>query len=539
MLKSSEILSPVSFPATSRAGLPILVKSEWAITALLALIAGLPTLALWNRASYLTGDSYQYLRAATTFANGQGLRDMSGNPFTVMTPLYPLLIGIIHRLAPAIDIETTARLVSFAGATTAVIALYWLLRSRYSLRFSLAGALLFALLPLRVWSGLWALSEGLYLGLVMLGIAVLFRPHHRSWFSAALGGSLLGLAYLTRPEANLYVVGVIILFFIKAWRGPKTALLILAGFLLVALPYHAWVYKMTGNPGSGRAKILLAQSQSLYEGNLSRVFLLEEVRPDGSTVSRLGSEMTLSAVARRYVFFARVEIGRLLYLLGPYFLVMALLIVGIAVCVPRNIRLVISKFQFADAWPFVLASWLLFLPLLHIEDRYLLPVLPAVLVWLVMIMLALQKLVEPKLPQRFRQFAVLIPLAFISVFVLSYGYRLATQLPQNNPSMFARNTAHWWESESLSPAPILSQNPDLAFFTNGEHRWMPAGEPADVLKYAQRNGVNYIYVSSQDVASPLNNLLLGDTARIPGSLKLLHEESDGARLGRLFAFKTF
>jgi len=539
MLKSSELVSPVSFPATSRADLPILVKSEWALTALLALIAGLPTLALWNRASYMTGDSYQYLRAATTFANGQGLRDMSGNPFTVMTPLYPLLIGIIHRLVPAIDIETTARLVSFAGATTAVIALYWLLRSRYSLRFSLAAALLFALLPLRVWSGLWALSEGLYLGLVMLGIAVLFRPQNRSWFSAALGGSLLGLAYLTRPEANLYVAGVITLFFIKNWRGPKTALLILAGFLLVALPYHVWVYKMTGNPGSGRANILLAQSQSLYEGNLSRVFLIDEVLPDGSKVSRLGSEMTLSAVAKRYAFFARVEIGRLLYLLGPYFLVVGLLIAGLAVCAPMNIGLVMRKFQFAAAWPFVLASWLLFLPLLHIEDRYLLPVLPAFLVWLVMIMLALQKLVEPKLPQRFRQFAVVIPLAFIAVFVLSYGYRLANQLPENDPSMFARNTAGWWKAERLSPAPILSQNPDLAFFTNGEHRWMPAGEPADVLKYAQRNGVNYIFVSSQDVASPLNNLLLGHTAGIPESLKLLHEESDGARLGRLFAFKSF
>ena len=105
MLKSSELVSPVSFPAPSRAGLPILVKSEWAITALVALIAGLPTLALWNRASYLTGDSYQYLRAATTFANGQGLRDMSGIPFTIMTPLYPLLVGVIHRLVPAIDMK--------------------------------------------------------------------------------------------------------------------------------------------------------------------------------------------------------------------------------------------------------------------------------------------------------------------------------------------------------------------------------------------------------------------------------------------------
>src|SRR5258705_11032373 len=194
---------------------------------------------------------------------------------------------------------------------------------------------------------------------------------------------------------------------------------------------------MTGSPGLGRAHFLVAQSQSLYEGNLVRVVLIAEVLPDGSSVCRLGSEMTVSAVAKRYAFFARVETGRLLYLLGPYFLVLGLLIAGLAVCAPMNIGLVMRKFQFADVWPFVLASWLLFLPLLHIEDRYLLPVLPAFLVWLVMIMLALRKLVEPKLPQRLRQFAVCIPLAFIAVFVLSYGYRLPTQLPQNNPSMFA------------------------------------------------------------------------------------------------------
>ena len=247
---------------------------------------------------------------------------------------------------------------------------------------------------------------------------------------------------------------------------------------------------VAGNPGSTHAHFV-GPISSFTKGNFSRAFLLDEVRPDGSSFPPwLGND---SERGRGDMIFARI--GRLLYLLGPYFLVMALLIAGVAVCVPWNIRLVMRKFQFADAWPFVLASWLLFLPLLHIEDRYLLPVLPAFLVWLVLIMLALQKLVEPKLPQRYRQFAVFVPLAFIAVFVLSHGYRLANQLPQNDPSMFARNMAGWWKSERLSPAPILSQNPDLAFFTNAEHRWMPAGEPADVLKYAQRNGVNYIFVS--------------------------------------------
>ena len=536
--KSSEFVLPASFPVTSKATLPLLVKSDWAISVLLALAAALPALALWSRGSYLTGDSYQYLRAALTFAQGQGLRDMSGNPFTVLSPLYPLLVGSVHRLLPMLDFETTARLVSLAGATAAVIALYWLLRARFSRRISFAAALLFALLPLRVWSGFWILSEGLYLGLLLTGMAVLFRPAGRFWLRALLGGVLLGLAYLTRPEANLFVAAVIGLFLIKGHHGPKRALLIVAGFLLVALPYHAWVYQVTGSPGSGRLHILLAQSQSLYEGNLSNVFLLDQVRPDGSLVSRLGSEMTLGAVMQRYLFFARIEVGRLLYLLGPYLLVLALLIVGAALCLSRNVGRVLREFQLAAAWPFVLASWLLFLPFLHVEDRYLLPVFPAFLFWLVLIVLAIEKQLETKLPQRSKQWAALLPLTLITLFVLSYGYRLVTQLPQSDPSVLARNTARWLEAEQLSPAPILSQNPDLAFFSNQLHRWMPAGEAVDVLKYAQRSGLHYIYVSSQDVPGPLNDLLLGNTAQLPDSVKLLHEESDGSNLGRLYEIKS-
>ncbi|MGH9873562.1 MAG: hypothetical protein ACRD9S_14020 [Pyrinomonadaceae bacterium] len=537
MLKSSEIISPVSFRAGSSASASVVLKSEWTMTALLALIAGLPTLALWNRASYLTGDSYQYLRAAMSFANGQGLRDMSGDPFTVLTPLYPLVIGIIHRLVPTMDIETAARLVSFTGATSAVVALYWLLRARYSLRVSFAAALLFALLPLRVWSGLWALSEGLYLGLLMLGVAVVFRPASRSWFTVALGGFLLGLAYLTRPEAILVVAAAVILTSIKVQPGRKMALTVLAGFLLAAAPYHAWIYRETGSASSGRLGPLLAQSQALREGDLSRVLLINQVRPDGSSVPQPGSDMSLNSAGKRYFFFARTEIERLLYLLGPQWLVLVLLLAG-GILGLRKIRTAIRGSQLSAVWPAVLASWLLFLPFIHIEDRYLLQAMPAVLIWLVLIIMAVHKHSENGLPQRFKPLAAFIPGAIIAVFVLSYGYRLATQIPQSDPTALARNTAQWWESERLSPAPILSQNPDLAFFTNGQHKWMPAGEPADVLKYAQRNGVRYIYVSSQDVPSSLNGLLLGNTKSLPESLKMLHEESDGSRLGRLFVFKS-
>jgi hypothetical protein len=63
---------------------------------------------------------------------------------------------------------------------------------------------------------------------------------------------------------------------------------------------------------------------------------------------------------------------------------------------------------------------------------------------------------------------------------------------------------------------------------------MPGGEPDLVVTYAQRNGARYIYVSSQDAQTQLNDLLLNNNAPVSVSLKLLHEETDGTARGRLF-----
>ena len=533
MLKS-ELVAPLTIGSTKRISWIALLKSDWAVSGVLVLVCAIPALALWRHSNYLTGDSYQYLRAAQTFAAGQGLRDMSGEPFTVLTPLYPLLIGAVHRLFANVDIETIARLVSFAGAAAAVVGLYWLLRVRYSLWISFSGALMFALLPLRVWSSFWVLSEGLYVGLLILALAVLFRSRKRLWVAGA-GGLLFGLAYLTRPEAILCFAGAVALSAMQSRDGRKRALAIVAGFLLVAVPYHAWVYRMTGNPSSGRLRILLAQSQAIYEGNMSKMLVFNQASADGALTQSLRSEMTPTAVGKRYLFFARTEIQRLLYLLGPHLLVIVLLLVGALLSLSGNIVRMVRGLQFADAWPFLLASWLLLLPFLHVEDRYLLQVMPAFLLWLILIAVAVQKLAAAKLRGRSKLVAPLIPLAFMSVFLLSYGYRLTTQIPQGDSSALARGTARWLDSQKLSAPTILSQTPDLAFFSNGKHLWMPSGEPDHVLKYARRSGASYVYISSRDVRTPLNNILLGDVTVVPASFHLLHEESDGSVTARLFS----
>ncbi len=508
------------------------MKRDWVVSGLLVFACAIPALALWRHSSYLTGDSYQYLRGALSFSQGRGLRDMSGNPFIVLTPLYPIVVGTAYHLFANANIETTARLVSFAGATVAVVALYWLMRIRYSLWISLAAAMLFALLPLRVWSSLWALSEGLFVGLLMLGLAAFFRSGKRGWVTCA-SGTLLGLAYLTRPEATVCFAVLVVFSLLNFAADRKKPALLLAGFLLVALPYHGWVYQATRNPSAGRLQILLAQSQSIYEGNMSRVLVFNQANADGTSTQPLRSAMSLGAIGKRYWFFGRLEIERLLYLLGPHLLVIGLLLAGALFWLWRNIAGARS-FQLANPWTIALALWLFFLPFLHVEDRYLLQVAPAFLVWLVLIVAGIFKLVAARLPDQRKTIVQVIPAALLSVFLLSYGYRLATQIPQRDPSLLARGTAHWLEAEKLSPVPILSQTPDLAFFSNGLHLWMPAGEPDHVVKYAEKNGARYIYVSSRDVSTPLNELLLGDSGAAPNSLKLVHEETDGSARSRLF-----
>jgi 4-amino-4-deoxy-L-arabinose transferase-like glycosyltransferase len=532
MLKS-ELVAPLAIGTVKANPKFWLITTDWIAWFFLVVVGTIPVLALWGKSTYLTGDSYQYLRAALSFSQSQGLRDMSGAPFTVLGPLYPLLIGIAHRIFESINVETTARLIGFAGAMVAVIAFYSLLRIRFSLPLSLLTASLFALMPLRVWIGLFALSEGLYVGLLMLGLALFFRSSARAWM-VGLAGAVLGLAYLTRPEGILCFAGIGILsLFHRAHRAKKT-LLLGAGFLVMALPYHAWVYRETGTPSSSRFQILLAQSEAIYQGNIGSVFVFNQANSDGTASPVLRPQMSFSVVARRYFFFARLEIERLLHLLGPRLLVSALLTLGGGILLYRTVRRSVSGFTFVDTWPVILTSWLLFLPLFHVEDRYLLQVMPAFQFSLALVIEWLYKLVALKIPQRSKASARLIPLALIAAFILSYGYRLTTQLPKEDESLLARSTARWLETQKLSPAPIFSQGPDLAFFFGSKHLWMANGEPEDVLRYARRAGAGYIYVTSRDVPTPLTSVLLGNEEHNPPSLKLLYEMTDGSARSRLF-----
>ena len=533
MSRSFELAEPLAVAKTSRVAWRSLMENDWLISGLLVVLTAIPAIALWRYSAYLTGDSYQYLRGALTFSSGQGFRDMSGQPFTFMSPLYPLVVGLIHRLNPAGNIETTARLVSFVGASAAVVAFYRLVRVRYAFWIALVAALLFALLPLRVWSGSWILSEGLFLGLVMVGLAVLFTPVKKSWLIMFGGGLLLGFAYLTRPEALAAIAVIAVLFWFDRTPRWKRLLPFLLGALIVALPYHAWAYRATGQVNSGRLSLLFAQSESFHQGLGPQFVHSHQVDATGSSLQQRTADMSLRGIATRYAFFARWEANRVIYDLGPYWIVFGILVVGLIGLATRA-RQILRELWSAGVWQVSLLPMLLILPFLHIEDRYFLQALPVLLLWLVLIVSGAYTIAKVKLPTRFANLAVLIPLGFVALFTFSYVLRLTTQITRRDSSLLARQTAQWLDAQRFSAASTLSQTPDFAFFSNSQHVWMASGDAENVITYAKRSGAQYIYVSTQDVRTPLTNALLNDPAQAPPTVRLLHEEADGVSRSRLF-----
>src|SRR5712692_9837504 len=158
--------------------------------------AVIPTALLRNKAAYATGDSYMFMRAGMNLVRGRGFTGMDGAFMYVQDrPLYPITIGLASFVTS--HVETAARLISLLGAALAVVAFYWLVKQRHSQAVAIMSAAVFALLPLRVWSGQWILTDGLALGLILTGVAFLFAKQTPGRSNALVAGVLIGLAYLT------------------------------------------------------------------------------------------------------------------------------------------------------------------------------------------------------------------------------------------------------------------------------------------------------------------------------------------------------
>lgn len=166
---------------------------------------------------------------------------------TFMPPFYPVVIAFFSFLP--VDFELAARLASVTLDALIVLPLYYLGKKLFNQTVSFFVCLLWACFSLSLYGSLSPMTFSTYLFFILAGTTllylVIYDDQHVLWLIAS--GACFAFAYLTRPEGIAgFVVGLMFCVACSLRDGGinrksvKRIALLLAGFLLFAVPY--WIY---------------------------------------------------------------------------------------------------------------------------------------------------------------------------------------------------------------------------------------------------------------------------------------------------------
>ena len=223
-------------------------------TLVVLLVLALVLRIIWW-ASYvdvIENEGVEYARLAWNWFHGHGYVSIFGGTHTLFPPFYPLLIGLFAPLAGSE--EVSARLVSLLAGLAVVAAGYLMARQMFGERIAVLAGTLLACHPTLIALSVSTYSEGLYLGLGMLGsLACVHTIDRKSWRSALLAGGFAGCAYLTRPEGIALAVGFggvilagLLLRHYPPGRAAGYALVVVAAAAVVGSPYVWHLSRITG-----------------------------------------------------------------------------------------------------------------------------------------------------------------------------------------------------------------------------------------------------------------------------------------------------
>ena len=231
---------------------------------LLALVVGV---AAWMRLqfvaigvpAFVTPDSDDYLQPAYDLAHGLGF-DLELR----RTPLYPLFIALILALGGNLAGVATAQ---HALGVVTTAATYGLGRATFGpLAGLLAGLAVAVSGPLLIYEH-YVMAESLFtlvLTVAVLLLVVSVRRGATPWLLAA--GMATGLAALTRPIGQAAVVVALglpaLLRLPRVREGARRAGLVLAGLLLVVVPWTArnWAVHGTGGAEGALGQALIGRT---------------------------------------------------------------------------------------------------------------------------------------------------------------------------------------------------------------------------------------------------------------------------------------
>lgn len=444
------------------------------------------------------GDQMQYIKLARRFASG----DFSGVLDTYWTPLYPLLLGIISSFSNSLVLPS----IIFAVLTgsLAVTLTYILVEQSYGRREAVIAAVIAIFYPHLISSVFDIGTENLYLllmiGAVLVGWRGLTNNLLRDYL---LVGVLLGLAYLTRPEAFGYPFFFASLVFVKnLWQKKlltrqtlaQTGILFL-GFMILAAPYLFYLRGETGKwTISGKV-----------DNNFHAVELLEESAQEdnNSNASGLGANFQTVKSLVTNIVHNLIHI----HLAIPYLL-------------PVLLAMLVALGLFGERWngerlwrETYLISFCLITVLCYaatvVQSRYFYILLPIFFGWLARGIVHLERWLNESLqdwlPEKrfFRHnsksfVTVLLILIYLYVLPLNFFVR-STEKAWQVTSYEERDAGLWLKENTKPSAVILSPIHRPVFYAERQQLELKTADVAEIAATMKSNQADYILISERSL----------------------------------------
>ena len=209
-------------------------------------------------------DERCYWRVAENFREGRGLA-LDTNRQVVRAPVYPLVLAASQALFGD-DVRPLRLVQALIGAATCVL-LYYFGRSVFGRLAGVCAAGLATIYPFFVFYTAYALSETIFIALLVAYMMLVWIVRERqSWPAALAAGVVLGAAVLTRPSSLLLFFLTVPLTFkghVPLRRQAGRVVLLTAAFALAMAPWVVRNYRVTGK----FVPTTLQVGASLYESN--------------------------------------------------------------------------------------------------------------------------------------------------------------------------------------------------------------------------------------------------------------------------------
>ncbi|MCO6509531.1 MAG: glycosyltransferase family 39 protein [Aridibacter famidurans] len=532
-----------------RPAIPYGVSREAVFLTVSAVVAFLVRLFMIPADAAVTSDGAYYATLGEKLLSSD-----FGNGFSAYwPPFYPFLIGLFSFVSP--DSEFAGRLVSILAGTALIFPVFVLIRDFYGPRAAVLGVILTIFHPFLVEASGWVLAESLYILLLTAGLLMSWRSLQSGkpllFFSSGL---LFGLAYLTKPEAVAYV-GLVIVFVAIAkvfrWETQLRTLgkgyaLFLAGFLIFLIPYVLVIHQMTGNwtltdkfqgnvaavdSDMGPLDLTSDRSGTLKDRWMGSMYEVDEKAMSDSYQPAHPAPRDASFNLLAFAKIALEELRHQIRVYVPEMLRYPLIIAAIVGFFYRPFtRSRFEKELFLSS--FVFCTLLLY-AMSVIELRYLFVIIPVLIFWASNGLVELSDWIEKSAANLFARNAVFRP-AFVQALLLliALGFYLDTAFFGNPILDLERSRedkkAGVWIRENTASAPslIMGPSPVAAFYAKADSIYLPNEKFTEVIDYARRKGVDYIYVNER-LMSGTPKLVIPDAPHLPDDLKVVFREDLG------------